>query len=110
MSPLLESSSSASLAIGVRGIAISPVRADRRLYDPIRLDECQERLHTRPLSRHFHNDAMIAHIYDPRAELVRERMQRAEMLMTLTQRLARRERLPASIYALLYGRGRGGRV
>ena len=39
---------------------------------------------------------MIADVHNPRAKLVRERVQRAQMLVALAQRLARRER-PLSV-------------
>ena len=64
-----------------------------RLDDAKRLDEAEERLDAGGLAGHLHDDAVLADVDDPRAELVREDVQRLQILVPQAQRLARRERL-----------------
>jgi hypothetical protein len=46
-----------------------------RLDDTKRLDEAEESLYAGCLTGHLQNDAILAHVDDPRAKLVREHMQ-----------------------------------
>ncbi len=64
-----------------------------RLDDAKRLDEAEERLDAGGLAGHLHDDAVLADVDDLRAELVREDVQRLQVLVPQAQRLARRERL-----------------
>ena len=67
-----------------------------RLDDAEGLDEAEERLDTGRLGAHLQDDAVLAHVDDPRAKLVREDVQRLQVLVSRAQRLARRERLCAA--------------
>ena len=108
--PSRSASSVSVFLIGVLGMTMRPIvkplgmhcsqinirtmqlTGPRRLQQAKRLEERQERLDALRLPAHLHNNAVLAHVHDLPAKLLRERLDRLQVVALQPEGLARGER------------------
>ena len=89
MRPIVKPLSMHSSQINIQTMQLT---SPRRLQQAKRLEERQERLDALRLPAHLHNNAVLAHVHDLPAKLLRERFDRLQVVALQPEGLARGER------------------